>query len=175
MKKKLPLMIGLICSSCSAMAEDYLPDDAEIFTDDFKIVANTPDKNRKAGDTADINAVKLLNVHDAADSGTEATEIGTLSEMKVIRGEKAENSLAYVKNSNNDNYIIKNTIIVKCRKGTDCIPAGYSSEQITGTSFYRVTVTNLDEWKQAMADLKLMPDVITFAPDIDNGSALKLD
>lgn len=100
--------------------------------------------------------------------------IGELGENTVVQGEKDPTHLAFVRtNGNSGNYIIKNTIMVKCKKGQDCIPSGVKAVKLS-QNIYEVTVQSYDEWKSLQNELKNTEGVISVAPSFEHGIGYSL-
>lgn len=104
------------------------------------------------------------------DSSSDQKEIiGSLGDKTVVAGEKAPDNLAYVKTPGDHNYIIKNTILVKCaRSNADCIPSGLKAEKLSKT-VYEITVNSYDEWKIVQEELRNTAGVMSVAPSYEQG------
>lgn len=161
MIKKLPLAVGFLCTAnIAAAAIDIIPENAEIITENFKVVDEVP-----ADSTYQINSVK--SAHDNSE------KLGTLGNMSVVSGEKDPDSIAYIKTDSGNNFVINDTFMVKCRTNADCIPQIYEHIQIGSGRYFAVTVKDIEEWKQVYEYLKNEPQVASFAPSLDHG--LRLD
>lgn len=123
-----------------------------IITDNFKVENDTQAPNGSGTE----KAVKNEN------------ELGKLGNKKVVVGNRVPHHLAYVKNSDNSSYIIKDSILVKCAKGVDCIPPGLSASKLSST-VYEVTVKSYDEWKAVQDELRSAAGVINVAPSYEHG------
>lgn len=146
-------VIASVAGSQTSAAE-FEDNGLTIITDNFKV------EERKQ-DEKSILIVKQDN------------EIGTLGDRVVVSGEKNPNHIAYVKNANNHNFIIKNKLIVQCRKHQNCIPSGLNSEQIS-KNIYEITVENYDQWKSLQEELSNTAGVINVAPSLYDGSNIEL-
>lgn len=95
--------------------------------------------------------------------------LGKLGEYIVVKGTKALGDIAYVKTANDNNYIIKKEITVKCQKGINCIPPNMISTHIMN-DIYEVKVNDYDEWLHAVALLENTSGVKKIAPTFFKGT-----
>ena len=152
----LSVIAAIATVACSqTMADEFDDNGLNVITDNFRV------------EKAEVN------------NGTEKTikdenVIGTLGEKIVVQGEKDPSHLAFVKTADNSgNYIIKNTILIKCRKGQNCIPSGINADRLS-ENIYEVKAQNYDEWKALQNELKNTDGVISVAPSFDNGIGYSL-
>lgn len=153
MRKALILTMALfsVVACVHAQAETTDNNGLTVVTDNFKVV--------DAGSTDSISTLS---------SSDDSSVIGSLGDKKVVTGEKDEKNIAYVKTPDDRNYIIKNTILVKCARNTECIAAGLEAEKVSKT-VYEVTVHSYDDWNSVQDELRRTPGVINVAPSFYQG------
>lgn len=142
-KLSLPLVVvALFCSNANA-------NDTQIITDDFVVTQinhNNP-KHKKC----------------SSNHKTTAKYLGLLGDFWVVEGNKDPSDIAFVIDQNGTNKIIKNTILVKCKKFISCVPNDLEPTTIT-SGFYKIEVANYTDWKNAIDRLNNSFGVTNVAP-----------
>lgn len=158
MKKTALTALALFMASMgiSVSAEETAPNGDIIITDNFKVI-NKSHNN-------DDRSLLLMKQENT---------IGSLGSKTVVVGEKSPAHVAFVKSANGRNYIIENRILVQCKKGINCIPAGITGRQMSANT-YLVTVDSYDEWQSTQKILKEAPDVRKVSPSVYTGKKPQL-
>lgn len=113
---------------------------------------------------ADLSNLKKMSKNEMNNNGI----IGTLGEYKVVNGEKAKEDIAFVIQELNDNYVIKNEIIVRCAKNYECVPKEFETEKL-GVDYYLLKVSDYNEWKNVKDTLENTKGVIELGLSYDYG------
>lgn len=97
------------------------------------------------------------------------TTIGKVGSLNIIAGTKTVGYVAYVQQTNNANYLIRDTILVRCKKDVPCVTQNYKATRLGTTNLYRFKVDDYNQWQQSIAELENNNDVLDVAPSYEHG------
>lgn len=146
MKKIFIIMMSILTISCTASANE-----TKIITDGFTVVLTDKSLDMK------------INKNESY--------IGELGEYKVVSGSKDPSNLAYIIEEDGTSKIVKNKIMVKCKKDINCIPSSLKSKLIS-KNYYEIELNSYDSWIKTIDLLENTEGVVKVAPSFFYGNKI---
>lgn|SRR5574344_300573 len=131
-----------------------------------------------ADSSAANNQVKVYTDNFAIASGsssgaaTQAVDeqiIGKVGSLNIVAGEKPKGVIAYVQQSAKPDYLIYDSLLVKCKKNITCVPSEYNASRLGNSNLYQIKVSDYSQWQQTIDNLKNNSDVLKVAPNYEYG------
>ncbi len=141
---------AILLSTSLAQAVVEKTNGTKIYTDGFEIKSN---------------AKQNVTVPMAVDAGV----LGNVGNLTIVEGQKPEGVIAYVDTAKAKDYLIYDTLVVKCKTGVECIPASLNPLKLGSTDIYHVKVQDYDSWENTIEDLKNTNGVLKVVPMYEFG------
>lgn len=144
----------LLTSICSAHSEE----NATVYTEGVTFISK-----EKAKDNTVIPFAIGTN-----------TTIANVGDFKAIPGDMPKGYIAFVKPKKGLPYFVGDNILVKCKKNNKCVPSSLNFTSQSNKDLYKIELTNYNEYKFAMKELKQRKDVERVIPSLFFGHKPKL-
>ncbi len=125
-----------------------------VITENFQIV----DKTEKTGEAVKAAGSQVL---------------GELADYSVVSGERTPGNIAFVKQTQGKNYVIKDSITIVCKKDVNCVSEDREAVDL-GHNFYKIKVKDYEDWKSVIEQYKNNPNVKKVAPSYYFGAKPRL-
>lgn len=148
MKKIIPLVA--LCGVLAQYAVAATNNEVTIITDNFAISSSS-------------------NTNGVATQAVSSPSIGKVGTLNIVEGKRPAGVIAYVQQSANADYLIGDTLLIKCKQNTNCVPSSYNPTKLGDSNLYQIKVSNYEQWQQAIADLKNNENVVSVDPHYEYG------